>query len=70
MEEIDEIEEYCINLRMRGEKESSKMVVVDFCVRGGPILTRYGGMVVRSVVSCLAKMTRVGMNIKCYGSGD
>ena len=37
---IEEIEEYCKNLGMRGQKDSREMVVKDNWVRGPPIPTR------------------------------
>ncbi len=43
------------------------MVVKGFCSRGAPIPTRSGGLVVRTVSSCLGVIVSVGMDDKGLG---
>ena len=55
---------------MGGSKGRIKVVVSKNVVRGGPIPTNSGGLVVRYVLSCLGDVPDMGMIVRDWGGGD
>ncbi len=70
MERLDDFGEYCRNLEEGEEKDSQNMVVRRFGVRGAMSLTRFEGLVVRPVLSCLGVGIEVGRVVRGYGSRE